>query len=106
MFAASPQRRSKPTTSPCWRSGGSTRLLTHGDFDSTILRLRHLVAGRHQQIELAAAGDRDCVRIEAISPQRGSDHGGAIEGQSLVVGEVAERVGMTDHLHLVSRPAL
>ena len=65
-----------------------------------------MIGGRHEQVVLAAAGNRDRLSIKPVANERAADRRRASERQGLVVGQIAERVGETDYFDLVDRALL
>jgi hypothetical protein len=54
-------------------------VLLDDDLDAAVLRLAHVVAGRHQQLALALADDRDRLGRHAVADQRILDCVGAAQ---------------------------
>src|ERR1700682_1899233 len=69
-------------------------VLLNDDLDPTVLRLAHVVAGRHQQLGLALADDRDRLGGDTLADQRVLDGIGAAQRQRHVVALRTRRVGM------------
>src|SRR6516165_3821747 len=97
---------SKPMMSQCWHCDAQMALrvtppLSDGDHDASVAWFSDIITGRHDQIELPAAGDGDRVAVYPILRKPVADSRGAGNRQRLIGAQIAERVGMADDLDLV-----
>src|SRR5437899_11778283 len=69
---------SKPTTSPSWHCAAvlrraRRRRLPDRDHHAAVFGLGDLIGGRHEEVELAAAGDRDSSWGDPVAHQMIAD---------------------------------
>src|SRR5713101_9045522 len=90
------QLRKRPGVArPFARLKGWLAVLLDDDLDAAVLRLAHVVAGRHQELALALADDADRLGRHALADQRVLDRVGTPQRQRHVVALRSRRVGMT-----------
>src|SRR5215469_9934845 len=80
--------------------------LPDGYLDTTISGLGGLIGSRHEQVVLTPPGNRNRVPIEPVADERVANRRRTGERQRLIVGEIAKRIGETDHFDFVNRTLL
>src|SRR3954447_12450820 len=91
---AAPSSRPAPDASENALSNRSAGPLLDDDLDAAVLGFAHAVAGRDQQLVLAAADHPNSRLVDTLAHQRILHRGGAPLGKRLVIGAVARGVGV------------